>query len=189
MDKNTIGFRDFYAGMDLDMALFFQHGFKPHNPSSQSSGKCINVRNLKPNSMIGEGYKCYGLDYVFNFWNEENKLKHIRIYVLNYVASSAHIGNLFDFVSDDPVVGLHIYHLSKKYKKSYTYSEHQRLLFNDGDTDKLYIAYEDGQVILSLERVDDDNDKDIHVYITYRNKSDGLKFLNTIKPKTATSDF
>ena len=191
MDKNTIGFRDFYAGMDLDMALFFQHGFKPHNPSSQSSGKCINVRNLKPNSMIGEGYKCYGLDYVFNFWNEENKLKHIRIYVLNYVASSAHIGNLFDFVSDDPVVGL-IYSLNKKYKKSYTYSEHQRLLFNDGDTDKLYIAYEDGQVILSLERVEDDDDKydkDIHVYITYRNKSDGLKFLNTIKPKTATSDF
>jgi hypothetical protein len=198
MDKNTIGFRDFYAGMDLDMFTFFKDGLAPETQANPPIRKCINVYGKKPNSMIGIGYKCYGLDYVFNFGTGEfnfgtgeNKLVHIRIYVLNYVASMARIGNLFDFVSDDPVVGL-IYSLNKKYKKSYTYSEHQRLLFNDGDTDKLYIAYEDGQVILSLERVEDDDDKydkDIHVYITYRNKSDGLKFLNTIKPKTASSDF
>ena len=48
----------------------------------------------------------------------------------------------------------------------------------------------DGQVIFSLERVDDGSyDTDIYAYITYRNKSDGLKFLDAIKPKTATSDF
>ena len=193
MDKNTIGFRDFYVGMDLDMFTFFQHGIRPQNPSNQPDGKCIEAPySLRPNSMIRDlGYVCYGLDYVFNFRREKNILKHIRIYVLNYVKSSASIGNLFDFVSDDPLVGL-IYSLNKKYKKSYSYSEHQRLLFNDGETDKLYIAYEDGQVILSLEHVDDDDDKydtDIHVYITYRNKSDGLKFLDTVKPKTATSDF
>ena len=91
--------------------------------------------------------------------------------------------------SEDPVVNL-INSLNKKYKKSYSYSENERLLFNDGETDELYIAYEDGQVIFSLERVDDGSyDTDIYAYITYRNKSDGLKFLDAIKPKTATSDF
>ena len=118
------------------------------------------------------------------------KLNKIRVYVLNYVQSSSYIGNLFNMgTSEDPVVNL-INSLNKKYKKSYSYSENERLLFNDGETDELYIAYEDGQVIFSLERVDDGSyDTDIYAYITYRNKSDGLKFLDAIKPKTATSDF
>ena len=69
MDKNTIGFRYFYVGMDLDMFTFFQHGIRPQNPSNQPDGKCIEAPySLMPNSMIRDlGYVCYGLDYVFNF--------------------------------------------------------------------------------------------------------------------------
>jgi hypothetical protein len=185
-DKNKIGFRDFYIGMDSDIFTYLKNGavaFRKIILKNEDGKKC-NRSNSKP---LGD--TCYGLDYKFSF-STGMKLNKIRVYVLNYVQSSSYIGNLFNIgTSEDPVVNL-INSLNKKYKKSYSYSENERLLFNDGETDELYIAYEDGQVIFSLERVDDGSyDTDIYAYITYRNKSDGLKFLDAIKPKTATSDF
>ena len=185
-DKNRIGFRDFYIGMDTDIFTYLKNGavvFRSIRFKNEDGKKCKRS-NSKP---LGD--TCYGLDYKFSF-STGMKLNKIRVYVLNYVQSSSYIGNLFNMgTSEDPVVNL-INSLNKKYKKSYSYSENERLLFNDGETDELYIAYEDGQVILSLERVDDGSyDTDIYAYITYRNKSDGLKFLDAIKPKTATSDF
>ena len=185
-DKNRIGFRDFYIGMDTDIYTYLKNGAtKVKNITFKNEdGKKCNWSSTKP-----PGDMCYGLDYRFSF-GARKKLFKIRVYVLNYVQSSSYIGNLFNMgTSEDPVVNL-INSLNKKYKKSYSYSENERLLFNDGETDELYIAYEDGQVIFSLERVDDGSyDTDIYAYITYRNKSDGLKFLDAIKPKTATSDF
>ena len=185
-DKNKIGFRDFYIGMDSHIFTYLKNGtvvFRSIRFKNEDGKKC-NWSSTKP-----PGEVCYGLDYKFSF-STGKKLNKIRVYVLNYVQSSSYIGNLFNIgTSEDPVVNL-INSLNKKYKKSYSYSENERLLFNDGETDELYIAYEDGQVIFSLERVDDGSyDTDIYAYITYRNKSDGLKFLDAIKPKTATSDF
>ena len=185
-DKNRIGFRDFYIGMDTDIFTYLKNGvvYRKNITFKNEDGKKCNWSSTKP-----PGDMCYGLDYRFSF-GARKKLFKIRVYVLNYVQSSSYIGNLFNMgTSEDPVVNL-INSLNKKYKKSYSYSENERLLFNDGETDELYIAYEDGQVIFSLERVDDGSyDTDIYAYITYRNKSDGLKFLDAIKPKTATSDF
>jgi len=185
-DKNRIGFRDFYIGMDSDIFSYLKNGailFRAITFKNEDGKKC------KPSNSKPRGDICYGLDYKFSF-STGMKLNKIRVYILNYVQSSSYIGNLFNMgTSEDPVVNL-INSLNKKYKKSYSYSENERLLFNDGETDELYIAYEDGQVIFSLERVDDGSyDTDIYAYITYRNKSDGLKFLDAIKPKTAISDF
>ena len=190
-DKNRIGFRDFYIGMDVNIHTYIKYGnvkIENINFKNKDGEKCILITRVKP-----RGLSCYGLDYRFEFDTgpyAKSELNQIRVYVLNYVQSSSYIGNLFNMgTSEDPVVNL-INSLNKKYKKSYSYSENERLLFNDGETDELYIAYEDGQVIFSLERVDDGSyDTDIYAYITYRNKSDGLKFLDAIKPKTAISDF
>ena len=190
-DKNRIGFRDFYIGMDADIHTYIKYGnvkIEKINFKNKDGEKCTWISKVKP-----IGLSCYGLDYRFEFDNgikEKSELNKIRIYILNYVQSSSYIGNLFNMgTSEDPVVNL-INSLNKKYKRSYSYSENERLLFNDGETDELYIAYEDGQIIFSLERVDDGSyDTDIYAYITYRNKSDGLKFLDAIKPKTAISDF
>ena len=172
--------------MDASIYTYLKNGaveFRSIRFKNEDGKKCKRS-NSKPLGDI-----CYGLDYKFSF-STGMKLNKIRVYVLNYVQSSSYIGNLFNMgTSEDPVVNL-INSLNKKYSKSYSYSENERLLFNDGETDELYIAYEDGQIIFSLERVDDGSyDTDIYAYITYRNKSDGLKFLDAIKPKTATSDF
>ena len=117
-DKNRIGFRDFYIGMDADIHTYIKYGnvkIEKINFKNKDGKKCTWISKVKP-----IGLSCYGLDYRFEFDNgieEKSELNKIRVYILNYVQSSSYIGNLFNMgTSEDPVVNL-INSLNKKYKK------------------------------------------------------------------------
>ena len=70
----------------------------------------------------------------------------------------------------------------------YDYNERDRQLFNAGEKKELLTVFANGQVALLVKRIEKDYSSEIWSYIQYRDPSIAKSFLESNKPKRATSN-
>lgn len=133
-----------------------------------------------------QGGNCYNLDYVFDLnWKvyEYNGLIVDRLEKMS-VRVGVHLNGTFNRKSLSPEAADNLYktyynQLVLKYFKVYEFTKIDRLLFNGGQIEKLYIIFENGQVALVLVY----ESHDAFVEIEFRTESGGLALLREMERK------
>jgi len=95
------------------------------------------------------------------------------------------LNNLVVSNDDEPNIYLKMKrNFDAKYVLDYEYSERDRQLFNEGMKHDLLGVYSNGQVVLRVNR----NERDLWLYIEYRDVDSAKSFLEKNRPVTATLD-
>jgi hypothetical protein len=137
------------------------------------------------------GTACYGLQnltFIFKF-DTYSFLEKLTVDLGPIVQMGGFIDQLSTYVTKGET---NIYlkmrnTLGEKYKIDFEFSERDRQLFNEDSKDKLYSVYHGGQVALLINWKKRDYSKDLWLYIEYRDVKPAQIFLESTKPKRATS--
>jgi peptidoglycan hydrolase-like protein with peptidoglycan-binding domain len=78
--------------------------------------------------------------------------------------------------------------LDNKYAWEYEYSDQDLQLFIKGEKEELLVVYEKGQVVIRIFRKNKNYPDDLRLFVEYRDKEIGEKFLEENRPKRATAN-
>lgn len=184
--KDSIGFRDLKIGLPKPVLDVLTAGFAEIEGVRVTREGSEKVCDLYTPGAAGSA-RCYGLDYRFSWRIVDSKLAELVVNAGSYAGSGSFVRDTLNSVAGNDQFA-EIYHaLSEKYELAYRFGENERNLFNLGELDGLYVAFEEGRIVLAVERPSDS--RPLEIKIIYSSDELGRLRLDQIRPKTAVSDF